>query len=238
MKFKAIMFDLDGTLLPMDNDVFMKGYFKELAGKLGQFGMSSDLLIEAVWAGTKAMVKNDGTEKNVEVFWKTFASYGNVDPAPYREASDEFYVNEFHRVKAYTNENPLAPETIRLAHQCAEKVVCSSNPLFPLTGQCSRLSWIGLCHDDFDLITSYESDSYCKPNPAYFLSVCERIGAEPSECLLIGNDEGEDMYAATAAGLQCYLVTDHMIEREDHPWNGKKGTYEEMVAYLRELADE
>ena len=29
---KAVLFDLDGTLLPMDQDEFTKGYFKLLVG--------------------------------------------------------------------------------------------------------------------------------------------------------------------------------------------------------------
>ena len=63
MKYKAILFDLDGTLLPMDNNVFVKGYFKELAKKLSPIGLEPDKLIETVWAGTKAMVKNDGLRR-------------------------------------------------------------------------------------------------------------------------------------------------------------------------------
>ena len=38
MNYKAILFDMDGTLVPMDNDVFTKGYFKELAKKLSDMG--------------------------------------------------------------------------------------------------------------------------------------------------------------------------------------------------------
>ena len=34
MSINAILFDLDGTLLPMDQDLFMKYYFGELAKKL------------------------------------------------------------------------------------------------------------------------------------------------------------------------------------------------------------
>lgn len=236
MKYEAILFDLDGTLLPMDNEIFTKGYFKELAKKLGHLGMHPEKLIEAVWAGTKAMVKNDGSRKNVEVFWETFAAYGEVDATPFREASDAFYVNEFHAARAYTMENPHTAEILRLAHACAEKVVCSSNPVFPMTGQITRLGWVGLSPSDFDLITCYEDDCFCKPNPAYFRSVCERIGADPANCLLIGNDEEEDMFAATQAGLQCYLITDHIIRREEHPWNGRKGSYTDLIAFLSEEA--
>ena len=37
-KLKMVLFDLDGTLLPMDMDVFTRGYFKLLAKKAAPRG--------------------------------------------------------------------------------------------------------------------------------------------------------------------------------------------------------
>ncbi len=54
---KAVLFDLDGTLLPMDQNEFTKGYFKLLAKKLSAFGYESDALAKNAWAGTAAMVR-------------------------------------------------------------------------------------------------------------------------------------------------------------------------------------
>ena len=49
---QAILFDLDGTLLPMDNDYFTKVYFRHLAATAAQWGYTdSGLLVKAVWAG-------------------------------------------------------------------------------------------------------------------------------------------------------------------------------------------
>lgn len=60
MKLTTILFDLDGTLLPMDNDEFTRGYFKLLAAKMAPLGYEPKRLVDAVWTGTAAMVKNDG----------------------------------------------------------------------------------------------------------------------------------------------------------------------------------
>ena len=38
MKQKTVLFDLDGTLLPMDQDAFTKGYFTLLVQKLAPHG--------------------------------------------------------------------------------------------------------------------------------------------------------------------------------------------------------
>ena len=63
-EIKAVLFDLDGTLLPMDEKVFTKAYFGQLAGKLAPHGFDSNALIDAVWRGTAAMVRNDGSRTN------------------------------------------------------------------------------------------------------------------------------------------------------------------------------
>lgn len=42
MNLTTILFDLDGTLLPMDNDAFTKGYFKLLAAKLSPHGYEAE----------------------------------------------------------------------------------------------------------------------------------------------------------------------------------------------------
>lgn len=235
MKYKAILFDLDGTLLPMDTDTFTKGYFRFLYAKLQKYGFDPRLFGSQMWAGVAAMVKNDGTQTNEEAFWQCFEQMTGVTKALVNGDCLDFYEHEFNQGKQFTGENPLAAEAVRLAHEKAEHVVLATNPMFPMMGQKTRMSWIGLKPEDFELVTSYESDSYCKPNPAYFMSVCERIGVQPDECLMIGNDENEDMAACTKARLHGYLVTDCRIPSEKYPWTGMSGTFAEMIEMLRSL---
>ena len=187
MRPKAILFDMDGTLLPMDQNVFMKHYFGEMAKVLAPLGLAPEAVAPTIWAGTKAMMKNTGETTNDEVFWQVFTQVSGLDAAPFRPVTDAFYSNQFHRARAATAENPLAVEAVRVAREKAEKVVLATNPLFPMVGQKSRMGWVGLKPEDFDLVTSYETDRYCKPNPAYFRDVCRRIGVEPDQCVMIGN---------------------------------------------------
>ena len=42
----TVLFDLDGTMLPMDQDVFAHGYFSELAKKFAAFGLDGKKLVE------------------------------------------------------------------------------------------------------------------------------------------------------------------------------------------------
>lgn len=235
-KYEAILFDLDGTLLPMNMDDFMKAYFKNLCVALAPYGFEPKSLVDNIWAGTAAMVKNDGSRTNGEVFWETFENITGRDVTEAKNTCDEFYTKGFHNVKEATRENPLAKKAVEAAHEAADKVVLATNPLFPRQGQLTRIGWIGLDEKDFDLITSYETDSFCKPNPMYYLSICERIGVKPENCLMIGNDEREDGYAATAAGLDVYLVSDCIISNEKYPCDCRRGTFSEMCDLLSDLA--
>ena len=45
MNITTILFDLDGTLLPMDQEAFTTGYFKFLAKKLAPYGYEAGPLI-------------------------------------------------------------------------------------------------------------------------------------------------------------------------------------------------
>lgn len=74
MKITTVLFDLDGTLLPMKQEGFMKAYFEGLARKLAPHGYEKDSLIASILAGTKAMVKNNGDKLNEEAFWDVFSA--------------------------------------------------------------------------------------------------------------------------------------------------------------------
>ena len=235
MAINAVFFDLDGTLLPMDQHKFTKAYFRLLAMKLAPMGIAPEALIAAVWNGTKAMVKNDGSRSNEEVFWASFEAETGLETALCKPVCDEFYPNEFHAARAETRDNPLAARAVELAGQKGRTVVLATNPLFPMVGQAARLSWLGLTPEDFRLVTSYENSRFCKPNPRYYLELCETLGLAPEDCLMVGNDELEDLYAAGSIGMNTYLVTDWMLPCPDHPHTGARGTFEELLEFLAAL---
>lgn len=234
MKYEAILFDMDGTLLPMDQHIFVKHYFGELAKVLAPYGVEAEALNAALWGGVKAMVKNDGAKTNEERFWDFFDKEIRIEQGKeeLRKITTNFYSNEFHKVKEYMGTNPLARKAVELAHGLAPHVILATNPIFPMSAQLSRLSWVGLGEEDFDFITAYEDQYFCKPNPRYFEEICKKMDVDPKKCLMIGNDELEDMRAASAVGMDCYMVTGSEILGEGFTWTGKKGTFEELIEWL------
>ncbi len=97
---KTVLFDLDGTLLPMDYEKFMKMYFKGLVKKASIRNYEPNKLIDSVWKGTYAMVKNDGSKLNEEVFWDVFKSIYGEEALKDKDLFDSYYYEEFKECKA------------------------------------------------------------------------------------------------------------------------------------------
>lgn len=230
-KYDAILFDLDGTLLPMDYETFMKAYFKLLASAVAPCGYSYETLIPAMWKGVGAMVKNDGEMSNSERFWDVFSGiYGQrvFNDIPVFNA---FYRTDFHKAMSATSPTPLARRIVDAARANAEKVILATNPLFPRVAIEARLSWAGLTCDDFDLVTDYDNSGFCKPNPQYFTDIAEKTGIDPQNSLMVGNNTVEDAEASMKAGFSCYLITDCLISEGEMP-DCPSGTFADAVAYI------
>ena len=100
MAIRYVLFDLDGTLLPMDQELFVKAYLKGLAAKMAPYGFDPQKISEALWVGTGAMMKTDGSLRNDELFWKVFQGIVGPFGEEHFAAVDDFYANEFQSVRA------------------------------------------------------------------------------------------------------------------------------------------
>ena len=212
MSITTVLFDLDGTLLPMDQDVFIKKYFGLLAQKLAPHGYDPEKLIQAVWAGTKAMVMNNGKVTNKEAFWITCDAALGCKASKDADIHIEFYRNEFNQVQEVCGFEPMAAQIVHSLKDRGYRVVLATNPLFPSIATQNRIRWAGLQPEDFEYITTYEKSHYCKPNPDYYREILEQLHLQPEECLMVGNDVGEDMIAQQL-GMKVFLLTDCLINK-------------------------
>lgn len=220
---KAVFFDLDGTLLRMDESEFVKGYFSLLVKKMKAYGYDKELLIKTIWDGTELMVTNDGKKTNEEVFWNLFASVYGEEKLKDRPIFDSFYSDEFKEMESYCQDNPLAKEIVSFTHRQGLKTVLSTNPLFPRAGQKTRLSFLGLKDSDFDFVSDYSNSSFCKPNPSYFASLLSLMDLKPEEVILFGNNTLEDGDCASYSHIDTYLVKGYLIHSDK-----AKGIYPEI----------
>ena len=232
---KNILFDLDGTLLPMDQDKFAKGYFGRLVKKLAPLGYDPQKTVDGIWAGTAAMVKNNGTVTNEEAFWKKFSEIFGEKSLDDKPVFDEFYRVEFEEVKSDCGFNPDAAKAVKWLKERGFRLILATNPIFPAVATESRIKWAGLDKEDFELYTTYEDSHYCKPNPEYYREITERLSLDPAECLMVGNDAEEDT-AAEKLGIKVFLLTDCLINKKERDISAyPHGGFEELLKYTEEL---
>lgn len=230
----TILFDLDGTLLPMDQDTFVKAYFGGLSKKAAPHGYDSKGLIQTVWAGTTAMIQNDGAKTNEAVFWDLFAKTYGSNALKDIVIFDHFYAHEFQEVQKVCGYLPQVPLLIEKLKAAGFRLILATNPIFPRVATESRTRWAGLQPEDFELITTYENSRYCKPNPAYYREILKQIHVAPEECLMVGNDVAEDMVTSTL-GMSVFLLTDCLINKNETPIDKyPHGNIEDLISYLQD----
>ncbi|MGI6640179.1 MAG: HAD family hydrolase [Limnochordia bacterium] len=211
----TVLFDLDGTLLPLEMDTFMEAYFRELSLKCVSLGFEPRSLVHAVLVGVEAMQNNDGSLSNEERFFQAAGEVIGQGIRDHKPVFREFYLNEFHRVKdEAVQPTPLAAQCIAALKEKGYQLVLATNAIFPREGILARMAWAGLQPEDFALITTYEEFSYAKPNLGYYREILLRIGKQPQDCLMVGNDVTEDMCAAEL-GMDTFLITDCLINKDN-----------------------
>lgn len=230
---KTVLFDLDGTLLAMDQDVFTKAYFGALSKKLASV-YDPDLLVKTVWRGTVAMLKNDGSRTNEQVFWRVFADvFGEraYDDIP---LFDEFYNTDFNDLQSLCGRNGRAAQVVKQLKRDGYKLVLASNPVFPAVAQKARMRWAGVDPDDFDYITSYENSHFCKPQAGYYAETLRAVGADAADGIMVGNDVGDDM-PARDVGLNVFLLTnEYLINNTDKSVDEfPHGGFDELMKELK-----
>lgn len=231
---RNVLFDLDGTLLPMDQEVFVGGYFKLLTARMAKRGMDPERLVRGLWMGIDAMKKNDGRKTNEERFWEAFRLACPVKEGD-REEMEDFYRTDFQKVRAVCGFDPRAAETVEGLRSHGLRTALATNPVFPRTATESRVRWAGLETGAFELITTYENSRYCKPNPLYFTEITEKLSMDPAETLMVGNDTSDDTGAAKA-GMEVFILTPCLIDRDGSLPKWPHGDFRALREYIRSKA--
>ena len=204
---RALLLDLDDTLLLNDMEAFAPHYFHALLAKAKE-RFSPGPFLAALDAGTQAMWRNDGNDgTNAEVFWSVFCARTGRERDQVLPLFDAFYTQEFETLRQYTGVDPQARVLVELALKRGYQVAVATQPVFPLTAILARLRWAGVGAELFDyhFIASYETMRACKPHPHYFASILSHLGRAPEECLMVGDSPSSDM-AAGQFGLATFWV--------------------------------
>jgi HAD superfamily hydrolase (TIGR01549 family) len=203
---RAILFDLDDTLLENNMERFLKGYFGLLTPHVASL-VPPDKFMPALLAATRAMVENtDPTLTNQQAFTADFFPRVGRTMDEMMPVFDDFYATQFGKLYSQARRLPEARAVVQAAFDAGYDAVIATNPLFPETAIRQRMEWADVADFPFKLVTSYETMHTCKPHPRYYREIVERIGRQPGECVMVGDDWKNDIAPALQAGLRAYWV--------------------------------
>lgn len=227
----TLLFDLDGTLVDMK-----------------RVGLALRLLARAIWRYAGAIrpwrfrkavkeaihrMQHHGTDKtNYEVFVETLGRHSSKPLEEIDRRSRLLVSKDFAKMGGRFRSVPGARETLVLARRLGYRVVLATNPVWPLAAVRMRLEFGGLGDFEFDYITHSEIMTRCKPDPGYYRQLLERIGTEPSRCLMIGNDPRKDL-PAKDVGVATFLLREEPVS--DVRLDGW-GTHTELQEILKRWA--
>ncbi|MGM0651572.1 MAG: HAD family hydrolase [Bacillota bacterium] len=230
--YRALLIDLDGTLLELDIQKFITAYIDALSDKFKAHIDKNDFA-NHLFGATSIMVKNGNPDKtNEEVFYEDFCRRTRLNEEIIRAIVEDFYLNEFPGLSCWGRKHPHASAVIKAAKAKKLTLVLATNPIFPAAAILERLSWSGFSEKDFSFITTMENMNFCKPRKEYYAEIADQINCAPEECLMAGNDTLEDLIAAKA-GMDTYLVDDFILKREEKdPVCDYRGSLKELANFL------
>lgn len=230
----TFLFDLDGTLLPMDFHKFMELYFYNLGVHF--YGrIEPRYLAKCIMDSTEVIATKNTGETNEDKFMNHFATLIDGDITEYRNHFDLFYDTLFENVKASTYQSKEIIDSVKILIEKGYKVVIATNPLFPMKANLHRLEWAGFDKNDFEYISSFEKNKFCKPHLSFYKEVLESIKKNPEECYMIGNDVSDDLPAGKL-GLETYLITDCLVNDKNLPIETNHvGSYKDFYDFVVKL---
>lgn len=217
---RAILFDLDDTLLGNSNEEFLPAYFQAVRQKFAHLIPADEFLRHLIFATQCMITDNDPSRTNREVFWANFLSDIELPADELLPILEDFYTHDFPGLERFTRRLPEARPVVQQAFDRGYDVVIATNPLYPRQAILHRLAWAGVADFPYALITSYENMHFAKPQPAYYHEIADCIGHAPENCLMVGDDIENDIQPAAEAGMQTFWVTDEPGDEHPADWAG------------------
>ena len=228
---KAVLFDLDGTLVQIPNDVFEKHLFMGYAQIGAANGYDPKVFTGAVMKGYHAMVENQSDKTNDKVFYDVFSTI--ITDKNFEECEamfDKYYRTNFNDLQSLNTIKLDLKQKLGELRAKGIKLALATNPMFPLSAIETRLNWVGLTASDFDFITTYSNMKRGKKYIEYYTHVLEQLNVAPQHAFMVGNSVDEDM-KAVELGCQGFLVTEPNINIDTDMY--LTGTLEEFFLHVK-----
>jgi len=215
MKFKAVIFDLFGTLVDVFGSSGGTIHMREMASALGIL----DEQFVQLWAQTTEM-RIIGAFDSVEASIKHVSDAMSAHPQPEQIATAvEIRMNY---VRQALQPRADAIDTLTELKACAYKIGLLSNCSIEIP-----LLWQETAFENLIDTPIFSSRARLKkPDPRIFYLACERLGVMPDSCLYVADGEDCELAAAAKVGLHPVLIRNSLrnhsseLLREAREWQG------------------
>ena len=206
---RAVLFDLDGTLLDLDLRDFLRRYFAALeiasAPLLDDRPGAAAVFMTALQEAVGAMTELHPGRTNQDVFYDALLCSTGVDLHHHWPLFEAFYADVFPTLRDTARPAAGGREAVSTALELGLRVAIATNPIFPRAAVERRLEWAGLSDLRLPVITTYEDMSACKPHAEYYRQTAGLLDVSPHDCLMVGDDRALDLPAADV-GMRTYYV--------------------------------
>ena len=203
---KAVFIDLDNTMVLFDELVFIERFFQLLYRRFDDLFTFEDLQNRVIMA-TLSLNGKTGERNNLDCFLDYVVADHEVGRDEFLRRSMVFYQNDFDKACPAVDTPDDLHDVLKQLKQMGLILVVASNPIYPRIAIEKRLFWVDLDIRYFELVTHMENMNFVKPDTAYYQQICSKIGVLPEQCLMVGNDPGNDM-AAAGVNMKTYLTTE------------------------------
>jgi FMN phosphatase YigB (HAD superfamily) len=198
-------------------------------------------MIPLLLAGTEKMIKKEMPAQTLEEsFDQAFYPAMGIPKEELAEEIHFFYAEIFPGLKTLTKIRPEAIQIIDFAFENAYPVVIATNPVFPRRAILHRLDWAGVPAEKYhyQLVTSYETFHFAKPNPAYYAEILAQLGWPERPALMIGNSLEDDIIPASQIGIPGFFLTDKPVSLPEgiHPYSSQ-GSFEHVLYWIKETGE-
>jgi phosphoglycolate phosphatase len=187
---KAVMVDLDGTLLDTAGDLASAANM--MLAELGRAELPLETIRSYIGKGIQKLVKRS----------LTASLDGEPDADLFEKAMPLYERNYAETLCISTRPYPGVVEGLSILRERTFQLACVTNKAEAFTLPLLRAT--GLL-DFFDIVLAGDSLPRKKPDPMPLLHACTHFGIQPAEMLLIG-DSLNDAQAARAAGCRIFCV--------------------------------
>ena len=209
MTLKAVLLDLDDTLVHIDTELFTRRYIDLIAAFVANRfpTVTADQFKKSIITATRQVSRDlDPMRLNQTVISASINSTLLVPTLQLDNAMVEFFDGPYRTLSSLAT--PVADSRPLfdwlLAHDLI--VVIATNPLFPSAATHERVRWAEFDpqHPGLALITTANNSHFTKPNIAYYSEILAKIGVDAAQALMVGDSFENDIQPALAAGINAY----------------------------------